>query len=184
MANEFDRRYLRIVKSGLNASVQDPSVYRDVTFYDSNGEVVKQVAGRVVPRNEGGFVMSYTEKMLDFLKSVSSPAIIRVFLFIAHNQHYGDGGIYGYRCSRKYLTEVLHLDRKSVYSALKYLLDNFLVVENRFDGQLEFMVNPEYVTIGSDRKARIREWSRRWEWYFKNKERLRQNKNENSDLAI
>ena len=61
-------------------------------------------------------------------------------------------------------------------STLKYLLDNYLIVENRFDGSLEFMVNPDYVTIGTDKKARQREWSERWKMYFKNVQRLQQNK--------
>ena len=69
------------------------------------------------------------------------------------------------------MREVLRVNRKTIYEALKWLEDNFLVVENRFDGQTEFMVNPEYITIGSDKSARMREWSLRWEMYFKAKKR-------------
>ena len=66
-----------------------------------------------------------------------------------------------------YLRKVLNLDAKTVYSALEYLIEKFLVVENRIDGSLEFMVNPAYVTIGGDKKAREREWNNRWQMYNK-----------------
>ena len=153
------------------ASFDEAARYRQVTVVDKNGEIISDSTRRVVRANGSGFVISYTEKMLDFLKKNSTAATIRIFLLIAHRQGYGDNGIYGYRCSRKYLQEVLHLSKPSVWSALNYLIDNFLVVENKFDGQTEFMVNPDYVTIGTNKQARLREWSQRWQWYFKEKER-------------
>lgn len=152
--------------------------YRQVMTIDKNGEVVADVTRRVVRQNGSGFVISYTEKMIDFLKKVSTPAIIRIFFFIAHRQGYGENGIYGYRCSRKYLQEVLHLSKPSVWAALNYLIDNFLVVENKFDGQTEFMVNPDYVTMGQNKQQRLREWSQRWQWYFKAKDAKRRKKDE------
>jgi len=145
--------------------------YRQVTVTDRNGEVISEKVSRVARQNGSGFVISYTEKMIDFLKKVSTSATVRVFLLLAHRQGYGDNGVYGYRCTRKYLCEVLHVTPKTVWSALDYLIDNFLVVENRFDGQTEFMVNPDYVTLGTNKQARLREWSLRWQMYFKNKER-------------
>lgn len=151
-------------------SFNEAARYRQVTVTDKNGEIVSDVTRRVSRPNGSGFVISYTEKMLDFLKKNSTSATIRVFLFLAHRQGYGDNGIYGCRCSKKYLQEVLHLSKPSVWSALNYLIDNFLVVENKFDGQTEFMVNPDYVTLGTNKQARLREWSQRWQWYFKNKE--------------
>lgn len=151
----------------IRSSGKSEAAYKTTTLIGRDGEVIREQTTAVSKRNGGGFVLSYTEKMCDFLKSVSTSSIIRVFLFLAHNQNYGVNGMFGFRCSRKFLHETLNIDRKSVYSALQYLIDNFLVVENRIDGQLEFMVNPEYVTIGTDKKARLREWSRRWEWYFK-----------------
>lgn len=145
--------------------------YRQVTVTDRNGEVISEKVSRVARQNGSGFVISYTEKMIDFLKKVSTSATVRVFLLLAHRQGYGDNGVYGYRCTRKYLCEVLHVTPKTIWSALDYLIDNFLVVENRFDGQTEFMVNPDYVTLGTNKQARLREWSLRWQMYFKNKER-------------
>lgn len=145
--------------------------YRQIITTDKNGEIIADTTRRVSKPNGSGFVISYTEKMIDFLKKVSTSATVRVFLLLAHRQGYGDNGIYGYRCTRKFLQEVLHLSKPSVWAALNYLIDNFLVVENRFDGQTEFMVNPDYVTIGTNKQARLREWSLRWQMYFKNKER-------------
>ena len=135
----------------------------------STGEIISESTRPIVSQNGSGWVISYTEKMCEFLTKVTSPTVIRLFLILAHRQNYGTNGIYGYRCTKKYLRELLRVDRKTIYDSLEYLKANFLVVENRFDGQTEFMVNPEYVTIGSDKKARMREWSQRWEFYFKNR---------------
>ena len=143
---------------------------RSVTVTDAEtGEIVQDTVAFVKNQNGSGFVISYTEKMCEFLTKVTSPTVIRLFILLAHRQGYGVNGIYGYRCTRKYLKELLRVDRKSIYSAIEYLKENFLVVENHFDGQTEFMVNPDYITIGSDKQARLREWSRRWDWYFKHK---------------
>lgn len=140
------------------------------------GVILKSSESQIVHQNGSGFVISYTSKMCEFLEKVNQGATVRIFLYIAHHQSYGTNGIFGYRCTRQYLSDILKLDRKTVYSTLKYLLDNYLIVENRFDGSLEFMVNPDYVTIGTDKKARQREWSERWKMYFKNVQRLQQNK--------
>lgn len=131
------------------------------------GELITESYSNVVHQNGSGFVISYTEKMLDFVKKCDCASVLRVFWLIAHNQSYGVNGIYGYRCSKKHIWEVLHMNRKTLYDALVYLRENFLVVENRFDGQSEFMVNPDYITIGTDKAARKREWSLRWEMYWK-----------------
>lgn len=152
-------------------SFDENARYRQTTITDKNGEIVSDTVRRVVRQNGSGFVISYTEKMLDFLKKTSTSAVIRVFLYLAHKQHFGDDGIFGCRCSKKFLCETLGLTRKSVYDAIKHLIDNFLIVENRIDGQLEFMVNPDYVTIGTNKQARMREWSQRWRWYFDNQVR-------------
>lgn len=146
----------------------NPVYYREVIATDKNGEVVYDVVSRPRHQNGGGFVISYSEKMCDFLVKCSVSSTIRVFLYIAHHQQYGnDGTQYGYRCSHKHLRQVLNLDKKTVYSALQYLKNNFLVNEMRIDGQVEFMVHPDYVTIGTDKKKRMKEWSRRWEMHWK-----------------
>lgn len=136
--------------------------------YNEDGEVVYDITKKPFKANGGGFVISYTEKMCDFLSKVRAGSIVRTFLYIAHHQSYGTDGVqFGYRCSHSHLARVLKLDRSTLWEALKYLQENFLLNVFRVDGQVEFMVNPNYVTIGSDKKARVREWNRRWELFWK-----------------
>ena len=141
-------------------------VRKEITTYDDNGEVISHNDVKI-KSNGSGFVISYTAKMNEFLEKVTSGATVRLFLYIAHHQNYGVDGVYGFRTTQKYLTAVLGLDRMTVYRALKYLKENFLVNELKIAGMTEYMVNPDYVTIGADKKARVREWSQRWEWYWK-----------------
>lgn len=163
----------KVVK--LSPEVEDkPSVtrvaYKQVISYDDNGEVIADVTKKKSWQNGGGFVISYTEKMSEFLTKTSTGSVVRVFVYIAHHQQYGvDGKTFGYRCSHKFLQQVLRLDKKTIYSALNVLKEEFLVNETKIDGQTEFMVNPNYVTIGTDKKARMREWNRRWAEYWKQK---------------
>lgn len=136
--------------------------YKQVIKYDENGEIISDVTARVYGRNGAGFVISYTEKMCDFLLKVKTGSIVRVFLYIAHHQNYGTDGVFGYRCSHKYLQQIFGMDKSTLWGALNYLKDNFLINESKVDGCTEFMVNPMYVTIGTDRKTRMNEWNRRW----------------------
>lgn len=141
--------------------------YKQTISYDENGEVVFDVLRKNIKQNGAGFVISYTEKMCEFLEKTKSGSTVRVFLYIAHHQNYGTDGVFGYRCSHKYLRQVLNLDRKSIYNALRELKDAFLVNEAKIDGMVEFMVNPNYVTIGAEKKSRLAEWNRRWEQHWK-----------------
>lgn len=135
---------------------------------DENGEVVYDILKRRGQTENGsGFVISYTEQMTDFIVKTRVSSVVRVFVYLAHNQQYANSGQFGYRCSRKHLEDVLQLDRKSVYSSLKFLEEQFLVLETRINGQSEFMVNPKYVTIGKSRREREVEWSRRWAEHWK-----------------
>lgn len=148
-------------------NVIDATQYLEVVRYDKNGEILSRVEKKAVSKNGSGFVISYTEKVCDFLAKTDKASVVRIFLFIAHHQQYGQDGCFGYRCSHKYLEQVLHLNRKTVYEALAELKKAFLVNEARIDGQCEFMVNPDYVTIGSDKKSRVREWNERWARHWK-----------------
>lgn len=139
-------------------------------YYTRDGEVVRQFTTRQ-RKNRGGFVISYTAKMAEFLETTPQGSTVRIFLYIAQKQDYGTNGVFGYRSTRAHLAKVLGLTRKTVYTALEYLKEKRLVNELRIDGSLEFMVNPAYITIGSDRKTRDREWNARWDYYFKQLER-------------
>lgn len=143
--------------------------YREITNYDNGGNVVSHCITRAAYRNGRGFVISYTSKMDEFIKETSTGAIVRVFLYLAHHQGYGNDGIFGFRCTRQHICDELKLTRRSVYGALDYLINKFMVNELKVAGVFEYMVNPDYVTIGSDKKLRIKEWSLRWEFYWKRK---------------
>lgn len=142
--------------------------FKETIAYDENGQVLYDVVRKPFKANGSGFVISYTEKMCDFLAKYTAGSVVRTFLFLAHHQQYGADGVqFGYRCSHKYLQQVLGLDRKSVFNALAVLKGDYLVNEARIEGAIEFMVNPFYVTVGTDRKARISEWNRRWQEHWK-----------------
>ena len=136
--------------------------YKQTIITSAEGEVISDVTTMARSKNGGGFVISYTAKMCEFLEKTRQGSTVRIFLYLAHHQNYGKDDVFGFRTSRAYLSKVLRLDAKTVYSALEYLLENFLIVENRIDGSLEFMVNPAYVTIGNDRKLREKVWNERW----------------------
>lgn len=137
--------------------------------YGENGQIIADVVRKVRSQNGGGWVISYTSKMCDFLAETKQGSIVRLFLYLAHNQQFGsDGKTFGYRCTHKFLQQVLSLDRKSVYNALSYLKEKFLVIETREEGTPEFMVNPNYVTIGTDKKKRMTVWNARWAQHWKN----------------
>lgn len=139
------------------------TAYVEVARYDSNGELISSNTFAAKKQNGSGFVISYTEKMSEFIAKTETPSVVRIFLYLAHNQQYGTNGVYGYRCTRKHLEQALNITRKSVYSALTKLKEDFLVNETKIDGLSEFMVNPNYVTMGRDKQERIREWNWRWE---------------------
>lgn len=150
-------------KMEVVASRRDIIVLEQRIAYNADGEVVYDVAHKPVKsRNGSGFVISYTEKMCDFLSEVRTGSVVRVFLYIAHHQNYGVDGVFGYRCTHKYLQKVLGLDKSTLWDALTFLKDRFLVHVGKFDGATEFMVNPAYVTMGSDKRARVKEWNERW----------------------
>lgn len=156
--------------TGELVRVKKPAEVKFVTttLTDPNGEVITQVTKVHKYANGSGFVISYTEKMCDFLIKVSTGSVVRVFLYIAHHQNYGtDGRTFGYRCSHKYLQQVLRMDKSTLWDALKYLKDNYLVHVGKVEGYNEFMVNPDYVTIGQDKKGRRAEWNRRWQQTLK-----------------
>lgn len=139
------------------------NLVRHTTITDQNGEIISEFESVVKPKNGSGFVISYTEKMSDFVAKCKTGSIVRVFLYIAHHQDYANDGMhFGFRCTHKYLQTVLGIDKSTLWDALKYLKENFLVHVGKVYGYTEFMVNPQYVTIGRDKQARVREWNRRW----------------------
>ena len=143
---------------------------KKIITYDDNGEVLSEYTTNAPhapkKKNGCGFVLSYTDKMIELLKQYPTGSTLRVFLYLAHKQNYAPP-IYGYRCTRRHIMEALDINRTSLWECLRTLHENYLVLESVIDGQSEFMVNPAYVSVGNDRNARLKEWSRRWEAYFK-----------------
>lgn len=158
-------------------------VWTEVHQVDENGEVVKEYGfNPKFARNRGGFVIAYTQAMSEFLEREQQGSVVRLFVYIAAHQDYGTNGVYGFRTTRSYLAKVLSLTRKTVYTSLEYLKSKYLVNELRINGSLEFMVNPDYVTIGADRRARDREWKERWIFYNKYIDDCLANKERNAKI--
>ena len=134
-----------------------------------DGEILCEHTQLIRKKNGSGFVISYTEKIIDLILNCSSSSTLRIFTLIAHKQTYTGG----FRTSRQYFAEIFKIDRRTVYRALEWLKKNFIINEMRIDGSLEFMVNPEYVTVGSDRDARFKIWNSRW---------VKQNREKHPDL--
>lgn len=134
------------------------TVWREVKNFNADGEILSEYRGKFTRKNGSGFVISYTAKIVELNIKCTSPSVLRIFALIAHKQTYAGG----FRTNRQYFADVLNLDRKTVYRAIEWLKDNFIVNEMRIDGSLEFMVNPEYVTVGTDREARCKLWNSRW----------------------
>ena len=99
------------------------------------------------------------DKCNNLLKKPLQAATLRVFFWFALNTHEQTGFV---RTTKKYLAETLNLDAKSLYRALKWLKENYIVHQRRCHGFFEFMVSPYYVEWGNDRQARLSEWNLRW----------------------
>ena len=135
-------------------------VYKETIGLDANGEVIFDVIKKNCWENGNGFVISYSAPICELVEMNPTISAFRLFTYIAHNQQYGEDGLhFGFSCTKTHLREKLKLDRKSVYSALKWLKENHLVLETKVNGNREFMVNPYYVTVGSRKKKRIKEWN-------------------------
>ena len=131
--------------------------YRVTDYFDEEGTLLKKSRSSVKTQNGDGWVISYSDKIIDLVINVTQPTILRIFFFIAHRQTFTGG----FRATRKFISDTLGIDSKSTYVALKWLIDKYIIDETRIDGQLEFLVNPVYVTIGSDKKSRLKMWNDR-----------------------
>lgn len=99
------------------------------------------------------------EKCNNLLKNTQQASTLRVFFWLALNQHEQTGFV---RTTRKYLAEILNMDVKTLYDALKWLQDNYIVHRKRCKGYFEFMLSPYFVEWGENKKSRLEEWNNRW----------------------
>ena len=141
--------------------------YRESIAYDENGEIVSDVLYRSRYENESDFMLCYMSIISDLATNVKQASILRVFLYISSHQQYGNDGVFGLSCSKKYLQDILGIQKPTLWSAIKWLKDNFLINEMQVAGVFEFMVNLDFITIGKDKKKRVAEWNRRCEEYIK-----------------
>ena len=65
--------------------------------------------------------------------------------------------------TKKAVQDKLGITKKTCIEAFKWLKQNFIINEYVVNGVTEYMVNPEYITVGRDKKRRMREWIRRWQ---------------------
>lgn len=110
--------------------------------------------------NGRGWVIVYTDKVTDLLLKCPSYATFKVFTLLAMGQQFEEKGMI---TTKKAVQEKLEITKKTCLDAFKWLKENFIVNECKIDGYTEFMVNPNYVTVGRNRDKRMQEWIRRWD---------------------
>ena len=132
---------------------------KQTSIYDEGtGELIREVVTRGSP-NGRGWVIVYTENVQELLLKCNSAATLKVFMFLAVNQQFEERG---FVTTKKAVQDKLGIDKKTCITAFNWLKENMVINEYRVNGCTEFMVNPRYVTVGRDKKAREKEWVRRW----------------------
>ena len=133
-------------------------IKQTAVYDESTGELIREVLTRGSP-NGKGWVIVYTENTQELLLKCNSAATLKVFMFLAMNQQFEERG---FVTTKKYVQEKLGIDKKTCICAFNWLKENMIINETRVNGCTEFMVNPRYVTVGRDKKAREKEWVKRW----------------------
>ncbi len=134
--------------------------FTEIITYDEQGDMVsrKMFKGS---SNGKGWCMMYTDKVTDLILKCPSGATVKVFMLLAMGQQFDERGMI---TTKTAIQEKLGITKPTCLAAFKWLKENFIINEYKNDGgYTEFMVNPEYVSIGKDKKKRQREWIRRWE---------------------
>lgn len=132
---------------------------RQVTTIDEGtGEIISDVFSRGSP-NGKGYILMYTEKVVKLITDCPSASTLKVFMLLSMGQQFEERGMI---TTKKAIQDKLGIDKSTCLVAFKWLKEHFIINECKIDGHTEFMVNPEYVTIGRDKKKRQAEWLRRW----------------------
>lgn len=135
------------------------TVRQVVTADADTGEIFSDVFTAGSP-NGKGYVLMYTEKVVKLIADCPSAATLKVFMLLSMGQQFDERG---YITTKKAVQDKLGITKPTCIEAFKWLKENFIINETKIDGHTEFMVNPEYVTIGRDKKKRQAEWIRRWQ---------------------
>lgn len=120
-------------------------IIRQISLWDQDtGELVASYTpNKGTPMGEGWFTM-YKEQTLKLLESGCPPSTLKVFLKLCCMQSY-DAHIYA---SRQYLRESLGITRKTLWIALKWLIENDYILEEEINGQNTFVINPKASNCG------------------------------------
>lgn len=133
--------------------------YTEILTYDDNGDVTARKFFRGSSNGKGWSIM-YNDKILELITKCTSGATLRVFMYLAAGQQFEERGMITTKVA---VQQRLKITKQTCLEAFKWLKQNFIINEYRTEGgYTEFMVNPEYVTIGKDKKKRQKEWIRRW----------------------
>jgi hypothetical protein len=130
------------------------STVKQTIVYDENtGEVLVDKSTKGSPNGQGWVIM-YSEKIFELLPELSG-SVARVFLYLAAGQQFEERGVI---TTKKAVQEALGMTKKTCLDAFKWLKEHHVITENLISGHTEFMVNPDYVTIGRDKRKRYKEW--------------------------
>lgn len=132
---------------------------RQTIVYDDEGKIISDTLTKGSSNGKGWCIM-YNDKVTELVCKCPSASTIKVFMILAAGQQFEERGMV---TTKKAVQDKLGITKKTCLEAFKWLKQNFIINEYTINGVTEYMVNPEYVTVGRDKKRRIREWIRRWQ---------------------
>lgn len=130
------------------------SLVKQVTVYDEDtGEVVNEVTTRGSP-NGRGFVLMYTTRTLELMKQCTG-STFKVFGYLACGQQFEERGVI---TTKKAVADYLGMTKNTCLEAFKWLKEHHVISEVNHNGVSEFLINPDYITIGRDKRKRQKAW--------------------------
>lgn len=121
------------------------------------GEIISEKITYGV-NNGGGWVIQYRSASEELALSCDSAITFKVFhLLISLQENYGTSGVV---CTKKFMQDKLGVSRKSIFSAVEWLIEHDFLVVTRKGGCSEYFFNPSKVTIGRDKDARLKHYRR------------------------
>lgn len=132
------------------------TIKQTIVYDEDTGEVLVDKSTKGSPNGQGWVIM-YSAKIFELLPKCSG-STFKVFAYLAAGQQFEERGMV---TTKKAVQDYLGMTKQTCLAAFKWLKENHIITENRIDGHTEFMVNPDYVTIGRDKKRRCREWALR-----------------------
>lgn len=130
------------------------SLVKQVTVYDEDtGEIVNEVTSRGSP-NGRGWVIMYSDRTSELFKQCTG-SVARVFGYLACNQNFEERGFIG---TKKNVQEALGMTKSTCIEAFKWLKEHHIISEVNHNGVSEFLINPDYVTVGRDKRKRQKAW--------------------------